>query len=370
MASDDKSEADGFAAMYSDERGAASQVNLNTTPTLDAMSGILAKLQAAHVPIADLMDAVCRDGVAATKDARIITARELYLYGATLTATPKAAVPEEADWPARDAVPFVREAMVTPEMRRIGGDRLRECREMEVFHEQAAEAAYQDMHAVAPVELVPEGERIAVRERDEAYRYLRHIFEHIAPQCTPLPDLMGMCTQIDNALAGARKDLDQAAAAYHRKALEVNDLRTELIDAYRDVEDLRSDEARVRLVRKCDGLASAYYRHQEEIKDLRGQLEAARTRATEQCYGLAKLLTEARNERDGWKELHRNAEALRQEGIHQIMRLREDLASRDGRIAELDSELARRPAAFVDPEAEAKPNPYRDFNGDRRMIGR
>ena len=38
----------------------------------------------------------------------------------------------------------------------------------------------------------------------EAYEYLRRVFEICAPQCTPLPDLMGLCTQIDNLIAGYR----------------------------------------------------------------------------------------------------------------------------------------------------------------------
>jgi hypothetical protein len=50
--------------------------------------------------------------------------------------------------------------------------------------------------------------------------------------------------------------------------------------------------------------------------------------------------------------------------------VKEMLAAKDARIAELDSELARRPAAFVDPEPEpVGHNPFRDFGGDRRRIG-
>lgn len=40
---------------------------------------------------------------------------------------------------------------VTDEMRRVGGETLRKCREMEVFHEQAADAAYRAMRALEPV---------------------------------------------------------------------------------------------------------------------------------------------------------------------------------------------------------------------------
>lgn len=47
------------------------------------------------------------------------------------------------------------------------------------------------------------------------------------------------------------------------------------------------------------------------------------------------------------------------------------IRDRDARIAELKSELSRRPAAFVDPEPEKlKHNPFREFGRDRRMVGR
>jgi hypothetical protein len=38
----------------------------------------------------------------------------------------------------------------------------------------------------------------------DGYGYLRRLFEHLAPQCTPLPDLLGLATQIDNLIAGYR----------------------------------------------------------------------------------------------------------------------------------------------------------------------
>lgn len=77
-------------------------------------------------------------------------------------------------------------------------------------------AVYRSMHAAAPVELVSEGERQALKERDKAYEYLRGLFEHLAPQSTPLPDLMGLCTQIDNVMAGLRIDRDKAREADFR----------------------------------------------------------------------------------------------------------------------------------------------------------
>lgn len=49
--------------------------------------------------------------------------------------------------------------------------------------------------------------------------------------------------------------------------------------------------------------------------------------------------------------------------------LRAEIAAKDARIAELKSELARRPAAFVDPDEKPEHNPFREVTKDRRMMG-
>ena len=41
-------------------------------------------------------------------------------------------------------------------------------------------------------------------EATQAYGYLARLFKEVAPQCSPLPTLMGLCTQIDNYIAGIR----------------------------------------------------------------------------------------------------------------------------------------------------------------------
>lgn len=46
-------------------------------------------------------------------------------------------------------------------------------------------------------------------EADEAYGYLSGLFKLVAPQCDPLPSLMGLCTQIDNYIAGLRQHANQ-----------------------------------------------------------------------------------------------------------------------------------------------------------------
>ena len=96
---------------------------------------------------------------------------------------------------------------------------------------------YRAMAALAPVELVSAAEdRIGALEAEntklredigywnetadrleaenaEAYGYLKRLFQHMAPQCTPLPDLLGVCTQVDNAIAGLKIDLAKFTAA-------------------------------------------------------------------------------------------------------------------------------------------------------------
>ena len=43
----------------------------------------------------------------------------------------------------------------------------------------------------------------APRVEDEARRYLARLLTHYAPQCEPLSDLLGVCSQIDNLLTAA-----------------------------------------------------------------------------------------------------------------------------------------------------------------------
>ena len=43
----------------------------------------------------------------------------------------------------------------------------------------------------------------------DGYGYLSRLFKHLAPQCEPLPDMLGLCTQIDNLIAGYRIKLGE-----------------------------------------------------------------------------------------------------------------------------------------------------------------
>jgi len=43
----------------------------------------------------------------------------------------------------------------------------------------------------------------------EAYGYASRLFKSLAPQCEPLPDLMGVLTQIDNWCVGHREQVSK-----------------------------------------------------------------------------------------------------------------------------------------------------------------
>ena len=47
------------------------------------------------------------------------------------------------------------------------------------------------------------------RER-EVHAYLSRLLTHYAPQCEALPDLLGLCSQIDNLLTGILRERDIA----------------------------------------------------------------------------------------------------------------------------------------------------------------
>lgn len=47
-------------------------------------------------------------------------------------------------------------------------------------------------------------DRDPIEQVKEAHAYLSRLLTHCAPTCEPLPDLYGVCTQIDNLLTGLR----------------------------------------------------------------------------------------------------------------------------------------------------------------------
>jgi uncharacterized protein with von Willebrand factor type A (vWA) domain len=44
------------------------------------------------------------------------------------------------------------------------------------------------------------------QQRAQAHEYLSRLLTHYAPQCEPLSDLLGVCSQIDNLLTAATFD--------------------------------------------------------------------------------------------------------------------------------------------------------------------
>lgn len=80
-------------------------------------------------------------------------------------------------WPKRDAVPFVREVPITPEMVAAGMAALRTpCRP----DYELVEATYRAMHAAAPIELLSAGELAALRERDGLQREVADLRTRLA----------------------------------------------------------------------------------------------------------------------------------------------------------------------------------------------
>src|SRR5688572_8648211 len=68
----------------------------------------------------------------------------------------------------------------------------------------------------------------------DVYGYLSRLFELCAPQCKPLPDLIGLATQIDNYIAGLRASLAAAEGENQVLRKEFADCR-ELMETYRRI---------------------------------------------------------------------------------------------------------------------------------------
>lgn len=177
-------------------------------------------------------------------------------------------------------------------------------------------AMYRAMAALAPgIEGKGEAER-ATAEVSDAYRYLRNIFEHVAPQCTPLGGLMGICTQIDNALAGAR---EEARASGNRAYIA---------------------EGRVRELEADLAAARAMLREWPATHDRHMALATAHvSKLTDQNSALG-----ATNKR-----------------------LRDEISAVTVENAALHDALALRPAVTT-PKPSGH-DPFREFPGDRRRMG-
>ncbi len=66
---------------------------------------------------------------------------------------------------------------------------------------------FRDLPSIATAIRSLAAERDALRaERDKAQGYLSGCLQSLYPNIEPLPDLLGICTQIDNALAGQQAE--------------------------------------------------------------------------------------------------------------------------------------------------------------------
>lgn len=63
----------------------------------------------------------------------------------------------------------------------------------------ALDAAMVEVHPASQPEQEPE-------EPEQAHAYLSRLLMDFAPQCDPLPSLLGLCSQIDNLLTGMKRN--------------------------------------------------------------------------------------------------------------------------------------------------------------------
>jgi hypothetical protein len=70
---------------------------------------------------------------------------------------------------------------------------------------ESAALALENYVQASPPPWEPGVRRAPAPEATQAYEYLRRLFLHKAPQCEALPDLLGLCTQIDNLIAGLKQ---------------------------------------------------------------------------------------------------------------------------------------------------------------------
>jgi hypothetical protein len=92
----------------------------------------------------------------------------------------------------------------------------------EELAEIRVEAYVTDVEYIAYVKVIKllDHTTALTKERDEAYGYLSRLFVALAPQCTPLPNLLGVCTQIDNWSVGAKDKEAELARIRGRLTVE------------------------------------------------------------------------------------------------------------------------------------------------------
>lgn len=111
--------------------------------------------------------------------------------------------------------------------------------------------------------------------------------------------------------------------------------------------------------------------------DRNGEMRAEIVRLNEHINGLDILfekqgasIQQWMHSNDGLRRERDKAIGLMTERDSQVLQMAEVIAAKDARIAELDTELAKRPAAFVDPEPPTmKHSPFRVPARDMRRMG-
>lgn len=215
--------------------------------------------------------------------------------------------------------PVAAEIQVTPEMVAAG---------MKAFQfaspSNSLVGVYRAMHALAPVELVSAGELAAWRERD-----------HWAKECTRA---VGIAEERGHALLHILGDTPMpyedhyercrrtAANALGYQDPDPMELAAREVPTYYDI---GWDERRLVTQGIVDNMERAILKLSEERDEIRKAKDI------------------------------------------EIGMLRQALAMKDARIAQLDTRLASTPVAFEDPDATPEPerNPFRDFGHDPRRMG-
>lgn len=204
----------------------------------------------AHDPIGDIL----RNVTSPESHAAFIpmSANDLSVVTQVPVTTEQMVEMTSADWhPVNDTGP-----QVTPEMLTAAKESMLDYgwmspgdKALTIAYRAMRELEFSTTLTLAPDARMVEDWNNALKERDEAYRYLRGIFEHVAPQCTPLPDLIGICTQVDNALAGARIDADagrMVVASLENRIKESESYTAAMARTYDENSAIRATNERLR----------------------------------------------------------------------------------------------------------------------------
>lgn len=118
----------------------------------------------------------------------------------------------------------------------------------------------------------PAGDEVARK----AYGYLSRLFQHCAPQCLPSEDLITLCTQIDNLIAGKKADIARLTERAERAEAEVARLCAALTEALHAADCRKQERDRQR---------DATVLMEAEVTRLRAAIEHAKLRVVQVMHG-------------------------------------------------------------------------------------